>query len=262
MHQKKCYPTLLKSRTHKSQRPKFEVMLAAQAHRERERDRQTDERATERERERESEREKGRDCCVTDLTPYPSDYVCSSCFYHFRLTPSSLIPTGSEHKSSTQTNNNNPPLSSPPYPLSSSKWDIPRSGYKSGLGSSFAMRRENEVSSRVVWLVVWSGRAPAAAVVTKDGCSSCCCWRPLRLRGSYDWRRVRLQRRTVAGAAAYSDLGLAEAAVTAPATDGGGCDCGWGLCGSYCCWRPLRLTAGAEGGHCYAAGTCSCRSGC
>jgi hypothetical protein len=114
---------------------------------------------------------------------------------------------------------------------------------------------------------MWSGRAPAATVLTKDGCGSCCCWRPLRLRGSYGWRQVWLQRRMVAVSSACSDLGLLAAAVAAPAAEGGGCDCGWGLCGSCCCWWPLQLTAGGEcvtaaaGGQTgYVCRSCGCGS--
>ena len=40
--------------------------------------------------------------------------------------------------------------------------------------------------------------------------------------------------------AACSRPGLVAAAVAAPAAAIGGCDCGWGLCGSCCCWRSLR----------------------
>ena len=54
----------------------------------------------------------------------------------------------------------------------------------------------------------------------------------------------------MAGASACSDLGLAAAAVAAPAEEDGGCDCGRGLCGPYCCWLPLWLTASGECGHC------------
>ena len=43
------------------------------------------------------------------------------------------------------------------------------------------------------------------------------------------------------GAASCSDLGLAKA-------EGGDCDRDKGLCGSYSCWRSLRLTAGAGAG--------------
>ena len=51
--------------------------------------------------------------------------------------------------------------------------------------------------------------------------------------------------------------GLAAAAVATSAMAGGGCDCGWSLCGSCYCWWPLRLTAYDECGHC--CGWCSLR---
>ena len=114
---------------------------------------------------------------------------------------------------------------------------------------------------------MWSGRAPVAEVVTKDGCRSCCCWRPLRLHGSHGWCRVRLQRRMVDGAAACSYLRLAAAAAAAPAAECGGCDCGWGptaaggLCGLRLAPRASTAAAGTRAATSTAA-SMSCRYGC
>ena len=78
------------------------------------------------------------------------------------------------------------------------------------------------------------------------------------LRGFSGWQRVRLLWRLVAKATVSFGPGRAVVAVAAPAAAGDDCDCGWGLCGSCCCWRPLRLIAGAAATAAYT----SCGSGC